>query len=247
MDNLNKLPELNLKSLTSLDYYPTTINIGSVNFHTNFNVNMYMNNTNNKNNPNPLENSSSGYSSFIESLMNPLTATLTNPTFLSSLSSLSSSNNKTDFYTPLERSKGVVPGLYDSIRSSSTGSSYSPNYTHSYTPTSTGPSSTSSTCPSSTSSTGHSSDSSEEESKSRLFYNYNILDHVYTIDGDSSKGFKISCSRVPLTERSQFSTENSSTESSSSEVSQSEKTQEHVTKNNVPETTESSVVIENEN
>ena len=49
-EKLNKLPEMNLKALTTLNCYPNTVNIGSVNFHTNFNMNLYTNNKNNINN-----------------------------------------------------------------------------------------------------------------------------------------------------------------------------------------------------
>ena len=254
-EKLNKLPEMNLKDLTTLNYSPNTVNIGSVNFHTN----LYMNNTHNKTNPN----SSLGYpnygssntssTSWLESIMNPLTASLTNPSFLSSLSSLSSLTPKTNITTDidrplLERSTGV-PSWYSSFSSDYTCSSTGPsNYssTGPSTCSSTGPSTCSSTGPSNYSSTGPSNYSfnstGTERSSSSVVHDYNVLEHIFILDTDNSNGYKISCSCVSPTGCSQLNTE----------MSQNENTQEHVNEPVSSETqektvTESSVTVENEN
>ena len=233
-DKLNKLPEMNLKALATLNYSPSTVNIGSVNFHTNFNTNLYMNNTNNKTNPN--HNSSLGYpnygssntnsTSWLESIMNPLTATLTNPSFLSSLSSLTPKTNiTTDTDRPLlERSTGV-PSWYSSFVSDSTCSS-------------TGPS----TCSSTGSSNYSFNSTGTERSSSPVVHDYNVLEHIFILDTDNSNGYKISCSCVSPTGCSQLNTE----------TTQNENTQEHVNEPVSSETqektvTESSVTVENEN
>lgn len=204
---------MNLKYLTSFNYSPNNINIGSVNFNTN----LYMNNTHNKNNPDTLlgyptysSTSNPTSNSWIESLMNPLTATLTNPTFLSSLSpnSLSSqylSTNKRENDT-LQRCTGVTN---DNWRD------FLVNY---YNPSlSTGP----------------------EVNIPRLDHNYNVLNHIFSVESDS---YKISCSCVSPTGCSQLSTENNS-----STTTQNEKTQEQVNKMNGSVVSELSVTIENEN
>ena len=86
---MDKLQELILKSPTNLNYSPNNINIGSVNFNTN----LYMNNTN-KNNP--ISSPCSTSSSSVDTLINQLMTTLTEPTYLSSLAFLS---NMRESYT----------------------------------------------------------------------------------------------------------------------------------------------------
>jgi hypothetical protein len=211
---MDKLSELNLKALTTLNYSPKNVNIGSVNF------NVYMNNTNNKNNP------GSSSSNWIDSLMNPLMATVTNPNFLSSLSS-----NKKEQDTKLERCVDSYPStrLYNSTGTSSTGPTYFSTSTGTsstgptYFSTSTGPTSTG-TSSTGTSSTGHTCPFSTGTS-----HNYNELEHIFVIDGNRSGGYKLSCSCVSPTGCSDLST---------TEPKSISETQEN---------TESSVTIENEN
>jgi hypothetical protein len=227
MEQLNNLPEMNLKGLTTLNFSPKTVNVGSVNFNTN----LFMNNTHNKNNP---LDKVAPQSTWVDSLMSLVTqpsslSTNTNAnTNSSKLSNLSTSSSfPSSFYSGNTYKDWNCPNVDTGVLKRSTylddllwNQMYGSTGTHVTNTYNTG--STGTYTFGSTGSNMYQSTGTYELKSQSLLHDYNVLNHIFklveSVNNDNPYTVTCSCMNLSVSDNNTQSTGAQSSTSSTSSV-----------------------------